>query len=50
VLGHVEKIFIGQLKAGGVFFFAGRQLEFVRLQDTTAYVKASKRKTLTVPA
>nr|WP_115121526.1 ligase-associated DNA damage response DEXH box helicase [Synechococcus sp. UW105] len=50
VLGHVEETFISQLKAKDVFFFAGRQLEFVRLRDMTAYVKASTRKSTTVPA
>jgi ATP-dependent Lhr-like helicase len=50
VLGHVEEAFIGRLKPGDVFFFAGRQLEFVRLREMTAQVKASTRKTTTVPA
>ena len=43
-LGHVEETFIGQLKPKDVFFFSGRQLEFVRLRDMTAYVKVSNRK------
>ena len=50
VLGHVEETFIGQLKPKDVFFFSGRQLEFVRLRDMTAYVKVSNRKSRTVPA
>lgn len=50
VLGHVEETFIGQLKPKDVFFFSGRQLEFVRLRDMTAYVKLSTRKSRTVPA
>ncbi len=50
VLGHVEEAFIGRLKAGDVFFFAGRQLEFVRLREMTAQVKATTRKSSTVPA
>lgn len=49
-LGHVEEGFVSRLKPGDVFFFAGRQLEFVRLRDTTALVKASTRKSRTVPA
>ncbi|MFM7512740.1 MAG: ligase-associated DNA damage response DEXH box helicase [Cyanobium sp.] len=49
VLGHVEEAFVGRLKPGDVFFFAGRQLEFVRLRELTATVKASTRKTTTVP-
>ncbi len=50
VLGHVEEAFISRLRPGDVFFFAGRQLEFVRLREMTAMVKASKRKSSTVPA
>ena len=50
VLGHVEEAFIGRLKAGDGFFFAGRQLEFVRLREMTAQVKASSKKSSTVPA
>jgi ATP-dependent Lhr-like helicase len=46
----VEEAFIGRLKPGDVFFFAGRQLEFVRLREMTAQVKASTKKTTTVPA
>jgi ATP-dependent Lhr-like helicase len=50
VLGHVEESFISRLKTGDVFFFAGRQLEFVRLREMTAHVKATTRKSKTVPA
>ncbi len=50
VLGHVEEAFIGRLKPGDVFFFAGRQLEFVRLREMTAMVKATTRRSATVPA
>ncbi|MEY3463266.1 MAG: hypothetical protein RLZZ468_1044, partial [Cyanobacteriota bacterium] len=50
VIGHVEEAFIGRLKPGDVFFFAGRQLEFVRLREMTAQVKATTRKSATVPA
>ncbi len=50
VLGHVEEAFIGRLKPGDVFFFAGRQLEFVRLREMTAQVKATTKKSTTVPA
>ena len=50
VLGHVEEAFISRLKPGDVFFFAGRQLEFVRLREMTAQVKATSRKSSTVPA
>ncbi len=50
VIGHVEEAFIGRLKPGDVFFFAGRQLEFVRLREMTAQVKATTRKSSAVPA
>jgi ATP-dependent Lhr-like helicase len=50
VLGHVEEAFISRLKPGDVFFFAGRQLEFVRLREMTAQVKATSKKSSTVPA
>ena len=50
VLGHVEEAFISRLKPGDVFFFAGRQLAFVRLRDMTALVQASNRRSTTVPA
>jgi len=50
VIGHVEEAFIGRLKPGDVFFFAGRQLEFVRLREMTAQVKATGKKSATVPA
>jgi len=50
VLGHVEETFISQLKPKDVFFFAGRQLEFVRLREMTAYVKTTSRKSTAVPA
>ena len=50
VLGHVEEMFISRLKPGDTFFFAGRGLEFVRLREMTAMVKASSRRSTTVPA
>jgi ATP-dependent Lhr-like helicase len=50
VIGHVEEAFIGRLKPGDVFFFAGRQLQFVRLREMTAQVKATTRKSSAVPA
>jgi ATP-dependent Lhr-like helicase len=50
VIGHVEEAFIGRLKPGDVFFFAGRQLELVRLREMTAEVRTTSRKTTAVPA
>jgi ATP-dependent Lhr-like helicase len=49
VIGHVEEAFIGRLKPGDVFFFAGRQLELVRLREMTAAVKTTSKKTTAVP-
>ena len=49
-LGHVEESFISQLKPTDVFFFAGRQLELIKMKDMTAYVKVTTRKSSTVPA
>ncbi len=50
VIGHVEEAFIGRLKPGDVFFFAGRQLELLRLREMTAEVRATAKKTTAVPA
>ncbi|MAJ58887.1 MAG: DNA ligase-associated DEXH box helicase, partial [bacterium TMED88] len=50
LLGYVEENFISQLKPKDVFFFAGRQLELIKLKDMTAHVKLTKRKSTTVPA
>ena len=49
-LGHVEESFISQLKPKDVFFFAGRQLELIRMKEMTAYVKITTRKSSMVPA
>ncbi len=50
VLGHVEETFIGRLKPGDVFFFAGRPLQFVRLREMTALVRATSGRSVMVPA
>jgi ATP-dependent Lhr-like helicase len=50
VIGHVEEAFISRLKPGDVFFFAGRQLELVRLREMTAMVKTTTKKSTAVPA
>lgn len=41
VLGTVEESFIGRLKPGSRFSFAGHTLELVRVRDMTAYVRRS---------
>lgn len=48
-LGTIEEYFISRLKPGDVFWFSGRNLEFVRLKDMTVQVKLSKKKTGLVP-
>jgi len=41
-LGSVEESFVGRMRPGDRFQFAGRLLEFVRLEDMTAYVRLAK--------
>ncbi|GAA5022431.1 DNA ligase-associated DEXH box helicase [Marivirga lumbricoides] len=48
-LGTIEEYFISKLKPGDVFWFSGRNLEFVRLKDMTVQVKLSKKKSGVVP-
>ena len=38
-LGHLEEAFVGRLRPGDRFRFAGRPLEFVRIREMTAYVR-----------
>jgi ATP-dependent Lhr-like helicase len=38
-IGTMEEGFIARLRKGDCFFFAGRLLEFIRVQDMAAYVK-----------
>ena len=42
-LGAVEESFVGRMKPGDRFQFAGRTLELIQLKDMTAYVRISKR-------
>ncbi len=49
-LGTIEEWFIGQLKPGDVFWFAGRSLELVKITGMTALVRRTKQKTGRVPA
>lgn len=41
-LGSVEEQFVGRLRPGDRFQFAGRMLELVRLENLTAYVRLAK--------
>jgi ATP-dependent Lhr-like helicase len=48
-LGQVEESFIARLKSGDCFYFAGKLLELVRIQDMTAYVRRATAKRAVVP-
>ncbi|MEP7247184.1 MAG: ligase-associated DNA damage response DEXH box helicase [Gammaproteobacteria bacterium] len=48
-LGTVEESFIGRLKPGDDFGFAGRVLKLVLVKDMTAYVRASTARRTQVP-
>jgi ATP-dependent Lhr-like helicase len=49
-LGVVEEWFIAQLNNGDTFWFAGRNLELIKIKDMTVYVKRAKGKSSKVPA
>lgn len=49
-LGSIEESFIARLKKGDCFTFAGRILEFIRVQDMAAYVKRAEKNKATVPS
>ena len=49
-LGTIEEWFISRLKPGDVFWFAGRNLEFVRIKDMTVQVRASVSKKGIIPS
>jgi len=48
-VGNIEEHFISKLSPGDSFLFAGKFLTFIRLHDTTAYVKLGHKKTGHVP-
>ena len=48
-IGSMEEGFIARLRKGDCFVFAGRLLEFIRVQDMVAYVKKAEKKRGTVP-
>ncbi|MDB5875398.1 MAG: lhr [Ramlibacter sp.] len=48
-IGTIEEGFIARLRKGDCFFFAGKLLEFIRVQDMAAYVKRATRNKGTVP-
>ncbi|PTM02633.1 MAG: DNA ligase-associated DEXH box helicase [Bacteroidetes bacterium] len=49
-LGSIEEYFISKLKPGDVFWFAGRNLELIRIKGMEASVRLSKRKNGLVPS
>ncbi|REL24981.1 ligase-associated DNA damage response DEXH box helicase [Rhodohalobacter sp. SW132] len=49
-LGRVEEWFISQLNNGDTFWFAGRNLELVKMKDMTAFVRRAKGSSSKVPS
>lgn len=48
-IGTVEESFISRLNPGDTFWFAGRNLEFVRIKELTVLVRKSKKKSGLTP-
>jgi ATP-dependent Lhr-like helicase len=49
-LGTIEEYFISRLTPGDVFWFAGRNLELVRIKEMEVHVRNSKKKSGAVPS
>lgn len=49
-LGTIEEYFISRLTPGDVFWFAGRNLELIRIKEMEVHVRNSKRKSGLVPS
>lgn len=49
-LGTIEEYFISRLSPGDVFWFAGRNLELVRIKEMEVHVRKTKRKSGAVPS
>lgn len=49
-LGTIEESFISRLNPGDVFWFAGRNLELVRIKEMEVHVRKSNRKSGAVPS
>jgi ATP-dependent Lhr-like helicase len=49
-LGTIEEYFIARLSPGDVFWFAGRNLEMVRIKDMEVHVRKTNRKSGVVPS
>ena len=48
-LGNVEESFIARLSPGDAFVFAGQLLEFIRMENMTAYVRPGKPGSAAIP-
>ena len=48
-LGNVEESFIARLSKGDAFIFAGQLLEFIRVENMTAYVRPGKPGSAIIP-
>lgn len=48
-LGSIEENFVSRLREGEKFFFAGKVVEFVRMEDSDALVRASRGKASLTP-
>ena len=49
-IGSIEESFLSRMRPGDSFWFAGRSLELIRIRETVAEVKDTKRKTAKIPA
>ena len=49
-LGRIEEWFVSQLQTGDTFWFAGRNLELVRLKEMTVYVRKTRGTSSKVPS
>lgn len=49
-LGTIEEYFISRLNPGDVFWFAGRNLELVRIKEMEVHVRKTNRKSGVVPS
>ncbi|HZX59320.1 MAG TPA: ligase-associated DNA damage response DEXH box helicase [Mucilaginibacter sp.] len=49
-LGTIEESFISKLNEGDAFWFAGQNLEFIRIKEMSAYVKKSTAKKGLIPS
>ncbi len=49
-LGTIEEYFISRLNTGDVFWFAGQNLELVRIKEMEVHVRKTKRKSAKVPS